>query len=73
MTYPPYNPAATCKKCGASAAGTKWALPLAWTYNHEPPPYNNIDLPERLTRTCNCCGYRWHEQCLDTIDAEKKE
>jgi DNA-directed RNA polymerase subunit M/transcription elongation factor TFIIS len=61
---PPFNPDATCSKCGHDKINVHWNLRKAeHVYLHGERQW--------LSRRCDRCGYIWDEQCLDTegVDA----
>ena len=56
---PPYDPDATCPKCGDGNV----------TCAHHTPGRTPLDMDqyrgECLDRTCTRCNFRWHEACID--------
>lgn len=57
----PFNPDATCPKCGHDKVGTLHQEPLHQSCD----PSCRDNLPERLQRRCERCRYDWNEAVID--------
>lgn len=52
----PFNPDASCPKCGGKDLGIQW---------HEGNHWGCQYWDEHLDRYCRTCGYKWAEKPLD--------
>jgi DNA-directed RNA polymerase subunit M/transcription elongation factor TFIIS len=57
---PPFNPEATCPKCGHDKINCQWHDRNQRGFS--PPAH------EWLSRRCERCGYIWDEACLNAED-----
>jgi C4-type Zn-finger protein len=58
MNLPPFNPEATCPKCGHDQINCRWRVA-------EGPLAHKAPAPEWLSRYCTRCGYIWDESVLE--------
>lgn len=66
VDLPPYNPEATCPKCGHDDVHTRYE-PTA--HHHSCQVREMVTDPvcctaEHMERTCRRCGYQWPEACM---------
>lgn len=59
LDLPPFNPDATCPKCGHDTITCQWRTASGPVTGHRPPA------DEWLSRRCDRCGYIWDEACID--------
>ena len=59
---PPFNPDATCAKCGHDKVNMRFA-------RADSEFMRGFRGWDWLTRRCDRCGYHWYEQCLDAEGA----
>lgn len=62
----------TCPKCGVSALRRRWEAESSdmWL-NGVRYPYRGEPYPERLSVTCQTCGYQWAETPKDAGELER--
>jgi ribosomal protein S27AE len=64
---PPFNPKATCPKCGSDQIATRWKRAKAG----QTMPLSEAaraDRSEWLMRHCGRCEFNWDEACLGSGD-----
>lgn len=66
----PYNPKATCQKCGSREVTTSYCrgFDSRCIARDRGKPYSSCDF-EHLVRHCHRCGFRWPELCRDDPQA----
>jgi len=51
-----YDSESKCEKCGCGMCATRW-LPKEYGGHGRLP----IEIPDKMERTCNNCGFKWYE------------
>lgn len=61
----PFDPNATCPKCGGGEVTTVFVRRAYWS------DYGGVQPDgEHLARTCTACGYAWAEAPMDAEESE---
>lgn len=61
-SWPVFDPAAVCKKCGSEDVSAIYRE--GWAYNRP-----GSSEGEWIERACRRCQYRWPEECADSLVA----
>lgn len=62
----PYNPNARCSKCGGEDVSSIW-MPQERCLPDCTVISRNHNMPERIERKCDRCGYTWLEEPLEVL------